>query len=75
MEGGDIQSIEIHVGAVSKEEKQRWAKEHARRLQCLFEQWQKPLGISSDEYSEYLEKDLLNCCNDPLIKSLIDSIA
>ena len=69
-----VQSVGMYSPVLSKDERQKWAKEHAHRLQCLFEQWQKPLGISSDEYNKYLEKDLLDCCNNPLLKSLIDSI-
>ncbi len=70
-----IQSVEVYSPVLSKEEREKWAKEHAHRMQQLFKQWQKPLGIDDEEYSKYLEKDLLDCCNDPLLKSLIDSIA
>ena len=69
-----IQSVEVCSSVLSEGERQKWAKEHAHRLQHLFEQWQEPLGISNDEYGKYLEEDLLDCCNDPLLKSLIDSI-
>ena len=69
-----IQSVEVSSSLLSKDERQKWAKEHAHRLQRLFEQWQEPLGICDDEYGKYLEEDLLDCCNDPLLKSLIDSI-
>ena len=74
MEVQHIQSIEISVSAISKEEKRKWVEEHAGSLQQLFEQWQKPVGIDGKEYRKYLEKDLLNCCDNPLLKSLIDSI-
>ncbi len=57
-----------------EEEKQVWAERHARRIECRFEQWQKPLGID-DEYLKYLTKELVDCCDDPLLKSLIESIA
>ena len=58
----------------SEKEKQRWAEEHARRLQHLFEQWQKPLGIDDEEYRKYLTEELVHYCDEPLLKSLIESI-
>jgi hypothetical protein len=61
--------------SANEEEKQVWAETHARRIECRFEQWQKPLGIDGDEYLKYLTKELVDCCDDPLLKSLIESIA
>jgi hypothetical protein len=56
-------------------EKQEWAEEHARRMKVRFEQWQKPLGIDSEEYLKYLKEELIDCCDEPLRKSLIESIS
>ncbi len=59
----------------SQKEKQEWADKHARRIQQRFEQWQKPLGIDSREYLRYLRKELVDSCEHPLKKSLIESIS
>ena len=74
MEVCHIQSAEIFAPIGSKEVKQRWAEEHARRLQHLFEQWQKPLAIDGEEYRKHLIEELANHCDEPLLKSLIESI-
>ena len=58
----------------SEKTRQGWAEEHARRIQHRFEQWQKPLGIDGDEYLKYLTRELADCCDDPLRKSLAESI-
>ena len=74
MEDYHIQSMEICGPAISDEEKQRWVEEHARSLQHLFEQWQKPLGIDGEKYRKHLTRELVNHCDEPLMKSLIESI-
>jgi hypothetical protein len=56
-------------------QKQQWAEEHARRIQKRFEQWQEPLGIDGREYAEYLRIELIHCCDDPLLKELIESMS
>jgi hypothetical protein len=56
-------------------QKQEWAEEHARRIQKRFEQWQQPLGIDGREYAEYLRIELVNCCEDELLKELIELIS
>ncbi|MGA2173276.1 MAG: hypothetical protein ABSG82_09770 [Sedimentisphaerales bacterium] len=56
-------------------QKQQWAQENARRIQKRFEQWQEPLGIDGREYAEYLRIELVRCCEDPLLKELIESIS
>ncbi|MFH1370284.1 MAG: hypothetical protein ABII09_03215 [Planctomycetota bacterium] len=56
-------------------QKQQWAEEHAQRIQKRFEQWQRPLGIDGREYLEYLRVELMNCCDDPLLKELIESMS
>ena len=55
-------------------EKQRWAEEHALRIGRRFEQWQKPLSINGKEYRKHLMEELVNYCDEPLLKSLIESI-
>jgi hypothetical protein len=59
----------------SKEEKEEWSEKHARRIQQRFEQWQKPLGIDSEEYLRHLRKELVDFCKNPLKKSLIENIS
>jgi hypothetical protein len=43
-------------------------------MQKLFEQWQKPLGINGTEYRRYLKEELTAYCDEPLLKSLIETI-
>ena len=74
MEVYHTQYVEIFARVGSEEDKQKWAEEHARSLQHLFEQWQKPFGIGGEEYREYLTENLVNYCDEPLLKSLIESI-
>jgi len=59
----------------SQKEKEEWIEKHARLFQKRFEQWQKPLGIDGEEYLRHLRKDLIDFCEDPLKKSLIESIS
>jgi ribosomal protein L32E len=73
MEVCHIQTIEVTVRTAS-EDKEKWVKERVHRLQHLFEQWQKPLGIDDREYRKYLTEELTNCCDDPLLKSFMESI-
>ena len=73
MEVNQIHSAEISVPDC-EEEKQRGVEEHARRLQQLFEKWQKPLCIDGEEYRKYLNEELSGYCDEPLLKSLIESI-
>ncbi|MHC4259811.1 MAG: hypothetical protein ACYSTF_05295 [Planctomycetota bacterium] len=58
-----------------KKERQKWAEEHALRMARRFEQWQKPLGIDTEEYLRYLKEELVDCSEDPLRKSLVESIS
>ena len=69
-----IQSVEVSAQTASEQDKEKWVEEHAHRLQHLFEQWQKPLGINGEEYCKHLTEELPNHCDDPLLKSLIESI-
>ena len=74
MEVYHIKSVEINAPAVSEEEKQKWVEEYAGRMQHLFEKWQKPLGINCEEYRKHLIEELVNSCDEPLLKSLVESI-
>ena len=75
MEAHQVQSAKLHSHTTKAEDKQKWAEQYARCIEKRFEQWQKPLGIDGDEYLKYLTKDLIDYCDDPLLKSLIESIA
>ncbi|HUT29485.1 MAG TPA: hypothetical protein VMX13_06820 [Sedimentisphaerales bacterium] len=75
MEISHIQSGDPRGRTSNEEEKQKWAEEHARRLQRRFEQWQKPLGIDGEEYHRFLTEQLRDSYNEPLRKSLIESIS
>ncbi|MHC4646459.1 MAG: hypothetical protein ACYTBJ_13240 [Planctomycetota bacterium] len=75
MEVYETQSVKLGEQAFSEKDKQRWAEEYALRMVRLFEQWQKPLGIDSEEYLRHLKKELLAYCDKPLCKSLIESIS
>ncbi|MHC4572760.1 MAG: hypothetical protein ACYS76_01285 [Planctomycetota bacterium] len=68
-------SVEFSEGQADESEKLRWVEEHARRLQRRFEQWQKPAGIDGREYHKYLIQELCHCYDEPLRKSLIESIS
>jgi hypothetical protein len=72
---GGGQNIRRPKMASSEEQKEEWAQIHALRIKNLFEQWQKPLGIDGTDYSEALTKELSKCCDEPLRKSLIESIS
>lgn len=56
------------------EEKEQWADKYAHRIEHRFERWQKPLGIDGNDYLGHLKRDLMVCCDDPLRKSLVESI-
>ena len=62
-------------GMSGKEEKEEWVEKHACCIQQKFEQWQKPLGINSEDYLKYLRKELFGFCENPLKKSLIEMIS
>jgi hypothetical protein len=59
----------------SEKDKQVWAEKHARRLERRFKQWQRPLDINGEQYRRYLAQELLDCHDDPLRKSLVESIS
>lgn len=58
----------------NEHDKRRWAEKQARRLQGLFEQWLKVHGIDSQEFYNFEVKELLNYYEDPLRRSLIESL-
>ena len=74
MEVCRIRSVEVTVQTASEEDKEKWVEDHVCRLQHLFEQWQKPLGIDDEGFRKYLTEELTNCCDEPLLKSLMESI-
>jgi len=53
---------------------QSWAEKHAYRLHCLFEPWQRPLGIDGREYFRHTANELIDYYDDPLRRSLIESL-
>jgi hypothetical protein len=59
----------------SEREKREWVEKHARRLQGRFAQWQKPLHINGAEYRKYLIQELSDCYDEPLRKSLMESVS
>ncbi len=56
-------------------QKIKWAQENALGIQKRFEQWQQPLGIDGTEYVEYLKNELIEYCDDPLLKEYFESIS
>ena len=58
-----------------EKEKKEWAHIHALRIESLFEKWQRPLGINGKAYSNALAKELPDVCDEPLRKSLIESMS
>jgi len=59
---------------VNKSERRRWAEIQANHSLRLFERWLKTNGIDSQEYYKHMMQELMNCYDDPLRKSLIESI-
>ena len=72
----DVQeNITIEVDAsVSGKSRDQWAEQRARQVQQAFHQWQHPIGIDSQAYQKHLEKELTVYWDDPLLKTLIESI-
>ena len=73
MELCEARSQEFCIAA-GEEGQKKWAQEHANRLQHLFEQWQKPLGIDSGDYGLYLKEELSGYYDKPLLRSFIESL-
>ena len=72
----DVQNdnpIEVDASIQSKRRDQ-WIEQHARQVQQLFQQWQHPIGIDGQAYQKHLEKELTAYWDDPLLKTLIESI-
>ena len=61
--------------STNEEEKREWARKYALRIEHRFEQWQKPIGIDGTEYLQYLTEKFVDFCDNPLRKSLIESIS
>ena len=72
----DVQeNITLEVDApASSESRNQWAEQHARQVQQLFQQWQHQIGIDGQEYRKHLAEELADYWEDPLLKSLIESI-
>ena len=66
-------TVEVDVTA-RVESKNKWVKKHAQNLQQIYKQWQQPLGIDSQDYLTHLEQELAEYWEDPLLKSLMESI-
>jgi hypothetical protein len=66
-------SIEVDA-PISNESRDQWVEQHARQVQQAFQQWQHPIGIDGQEYQKHLEKELATYWDDPLLKTLIESI-
>ena len=66
-------TIEVDAPTNSKSRDQ-WIEQHARQVQQLFQQWQHPIGIDGQEYQKHLEKELATYWDDPLLRTLIESI-
>ena len=66
-------TIQVDAPA-SSEIRDQWIEQHARQVQQLFQQWQHPIGIDGQEYRKHLEKELATYWDDPLLKTLIESI-
>jgi hypothetical protein len=73
MDVHNINSIEVDA-SVSSKSRDQWAEQHARQVQQLFQQWQHPIGIDGQAYQKHLETELTAYWDDPLLKTLIESI-
>ena len=69
------ENITLEVDApTNSKSREQWVEQHARQVQQLFQQWQHPIGIDGQEYRKHLEKELAVYWEDPLLKTLIESI-
>ena len=59
----------------SEQDKQAWAEFHARQFSQLFRQWQGQYAIDNKDYERSLRCELMDSHDDPIRKSLIESIA
>ena len=73
MEVHNNDTIEVDA-PTNSESRDQWIEQHARQVQRLFQQWQHPIGIDGQEYQKHLEKELATYWDDPLLKTLIESI-
>lgn len=56
------------------EDRIQWVEQHAHKIHQIFQQWQHPIGIDGHEYRLHLEEQFADYWDDPLLKSLIESI-
>ena len=73
MDVHDNNTTEVDAPTNSKSRDQ-WIEQHAHQVQQLFQQWQHSIGIDGQEYRVHLEKELTVYWDDPLLKTLIESI-
>ncbi len=59
---------------MSEHSKEQWVESHACKLGQMFATWQDLHEIDPGEYAESLKKGLGDCHDDPLRKSLIESM-
>ena len=58
----------------NSQSRDEWVEKHVRQLQQIYKQWQHPIGIDGQEYQKHLEHELALYWDDPLLKTLIESI-
>ena len=68
-----IDTIEVN-SPTDRQIREEWIEEHVRHFQQIFKQWQQPIGIDEQAYRKHLEKELADCWEDPLLKTLIETI-
>lgn len=68
-----IDTIEVN-SPTDRQIREEWIEKHVRHFQQIFKQWQQPLGIDEQVYRKHLEKELADCWEDPLLKTLIETI-
>ncbi|MHC5184270.1 MAG: hypothetical protein ACYSPI_08355 [Planctomycetota bacterium] len=73
MDVQDDSTIEVDA-SIQRKRRDQWIEQHARQVQQLFQQWQHPIGIDGQAYQKHLEKELTAYWDDPLLKTLIESI-
>jgi len=68
------EGLESPQQRTNENERQKWAEECAYRLKELFEPWLKAHDVEGKEFYEYEMNELLDYYDDPLRKSLIESL-
>ena len=73
MDDRQIETIEVN-SPTGSHDRDEWVEKHVLQFQYIFKKWQKPIGIDEQAYREHLEKELAAYWQDPLLKSLIETI-